>query len=258
MTEELAKAEGPWALLRSTTPARIGLPRTGSAVATRANLDFQLAHAEARDAVDERLNVESLIVRLKPHGLEIIRVSSAARDRRSYLLRPDLGRKLDAPSRARLAALASAYDIVFVIADGLSSRAIMAHAPPMIDMAAPALRRFGWKIGPLVIVENGRVAIGDEIGQLLGASLVVMMIGERPGLTSPDSLGLYLTFAPRVGRTDAERNCVSNIRAQGMSYAEATEKLAYLCHEAHRRRLSGVMLKDESSHARRIDKLPKL
>jgi ethanolamine ammonia-lyase small subunit len=258
MAEEPAKTEAHWPLMRSATPARIGLARTGSSMATQANLDFQLAHAQARDAVGERVNVESLVDALRPHGLEIICVSSAARDRRSFLLRPDLGRKLDELSRARLTAWAGEYDIAFVIADGLSARAIMSHASPMIDVALRAFSRLEWKIGPVVIVENGRVAIGDEIGELLGAALVVMMIGERPGLTSPDSLGLYLTFAPRVGRTDAERNCVSNIRAEGMPYEEAARKLTYLCHEARRRKLTGVMLKDESSNARAIDKAPKL
>jgi ethanolamine ammonia-lyase small subunit len=215
-------------------------------VATRAHLDFQLAHAEARDAVDEVLDAEALSERLMAHRLRVVRVNSAARDRRSYLLRPDLGRKLDDASRIRLAAMAGAYDVAFVIADGLSARAVITHASPMLGAALPAFFRFAWKVGPLVIVENGRVAIGDEIGQILGATLVVVMIGERPGLTSPDSLGIYITFGPCVGRTDAERNCLSNIRAQGMSYADAAQKLVYLCSEARARKLTGVALKDEA------------
>jgi ethanolamine ammonia-lyase small subunit len=248
MAEHIAETRGAWELLRSLTPARIGLPRTGHAVATRANLDFQLAHAEARDAVDERLDLASLVDGLAPQGLEIIRVASAARDRRSYLLRPDLGRKLDESSRFRLVASAGAYDLLFVIADGLSARAVMSHASPMLDAALPAFPRASWKLGPLVVVENGRVAIGDEIGQTLGAGLVAVLIGERPGLSSPDSLGIYVTFAPHVGCADAERNCLSNIRAQGMSYADAAKKLAYLCNEARRRRLTGVKLKDDAPH----------
>jgi ethanolamine ammonia-lyase small subunit len=256
MAETLADTRGAWALLRSMTPARIGLPRTGHTVATRANLDFQSAHAEARDAVGERLDLALLVDGLAPQGLEIIRVGSAARDRRTYLLRPDLGRKLDESSRLRLAASAGACDLLFVIADGLSARAVMSHASPMLDAALPAFHRASWKLGPLVVVENGRVAIGDEIGQLLGAGLVAVLIGERPGLSSPDSLGIYVTFAPQLGRTDAERNCLSNIRLQGMSYADAAKKLAFLCNEARRRKLTGVKLKDDASHLKHEERSP--
>lgn len=241
------------ASLRLATPARIFLARTGSALTTRANLEFQSAHAEARDAVDERLDVESLIDGLRSRGLEGIRLCSAARDRRTYLLRPDLGRRLEESSRARLAAsagaydLAGEYDLAFVIADGLSARAVASHAPPLLDAALPKFQAESWKLAPIVVVEQGRVAIGDEIGQMLGTRLVAVLIGERPGLTSPDSLGVYLTFSPCVGRTDAERNCLSNIRPQGMSYSDAAQRLAYLCRQARRRKLTGVGLKDESS-----------
>ena len=223
-----------------------------------ANLQFQLDHAEARDAVHERLDVETLIETLRSRGLEVLRLASAAPDRRTYLLRPDLGRELDEASRARLASSVGDYDIVFVIADGLSARAISSHAIALLDEALPAFQQGSWKLAPVVVVEQGRVAIGDEIGEILGAKLVAVLLGERPGLSSPDSLGVYLTFAPRVGRNDAERNCLSNIRSQGMSYSEAAQRLFYLCGEARRRNLTGVELKDETPLARRDDQSPKL
>lgn len=254
MANDLARAPDSWAFLRSMTPARIGLPRTGSAVETRANLAFQLAHAEARDAVNESLDVSSIVESLRSCGLEAIVVSSAASNHRDYLLRPDLGRRLSEPSRARLAASAGDYDIVFVVADGLSARAIASHAISMLDAALPAFSPDTWKLGPIVIVERGRVAVGDEIGQILGTALVVVLIGERPGLSSPDSLGIYLTYKPHVGCTDAQRNCLSNIRLQGMSYADAAQRLAYLCAEARRGGLTGVALKDEATHN---DRLPR-
>lgn len=233
--------------LRASTPARIFLPSAGAAVATDASLAFQLAHAQARDAVEDRLDADALAQRLRARGLETICVESAASSGRVYLMRPDLGRRLDESALPRLAPFSGAYDLVFVIADGLSARAISAHAAPLLDAALPAFQGDGWKIGPVVVVQRGRVAIGDEIGAILGAKLVAVLIGERPGLSSPDSLGVYLTFAPRVGRSDAERNCLSNIRQQGMPYAEAAARLFYLAAEARRRKISGVELKDEFS-----------
>lgn len=246
MTETPTGSPPKWAALRAATPARIGLPRAGSAVATPCNLAFQLAHAEARDAVGAALDPAPLIGALRARGLTAVRLHSAAVDRRAYLLRPDLGRRLDAASAERLAALAGDCDLAFVIADGLSARAAASHAVPLLDAALPAFRQGGWRLGPVSVVEQGRVAIGDEIGATLRAKLVVALIGERPGLSSPDSLGAYLTFDPKVGRTDAERNCLSNIRPEGMSYAEAAQRLVYLCGEARRRSLSGVELKDET------------
>lgn len=247
MDKDLIEAEGKLASLRAATPARIFLPRTGAALTTKANLRFQMDHAEARDAVNARLDYDSLIEALTSRGVQTIRVASAARDRRAYLLRPDLGRSLDASSRLRLADSAGDYDLVFVIADGLSARAIASHAIALLDEALSAFRAQTWKLAPIVVVEQGRVAIGDEIGEILGARLVAVLIGERPGLSSPDSLGVYLTFAPRVGRLDSERNCLSNIRRGGMSYSEATRRLLFLCGEARRRKLSGIGLKDETS-----------
>jgi ethanolamine ammonia-lyase small subunit len=258
MIENLPETPDKLASLRAATPARIFLPRAGLALATQANLQFQLDHAEARDAVHERLDVETLIEALRSRGLEVLRLASAAPDRRTYLLRPDLGRELDEASRARLAHSAGDYDILFVIADGLSARAVSSHAIALLDEAMPAFQQGSWKLAPVVVVEQGRVAIGDEIGEILGARLVAVLIGERPGLSSPDSLGVYLTFAPRVGRNDAERNCLSNIRSQGMSYSEATQRLFYLCGEARRRNLTGVELKDETPLARRDDQAPRL
>lgn len=232
--------------LRSATPARIFLPRAGAGLTTRATLDFQLAHAEARDAVEERLDIETLFNDLTSRGLASARVKSAARDRRSFLLRPDLGRRLDDESRERLKTLAGDYDIAFIIAEGLSARAIARHAIQVLDKTLQSLDQASWKVAPIVLAEQGRVALGDDIGETLGAKLAAVLIGERPGLSSPDSLGVYLTYAPRIGRTDAERNCLSNIRPQGLAYDEATRKLVYLCSEARRRRLTGVELKDEA------------
>jgi ethanolamine ammonia-lyase small subunit len=236
----------PWARMRAATPARIGLARAGSSIATGDHLAFQLAHARARDAVHEPFDPASLIDRLRERGLEAVRLHSAAADRHTYLARPDFGRRLDDASRAAVAAIPRGYDLAFVLADGLSARAVTSHAVPLLDASLPQLRRDGWRIAPLAAVEQGRVAIGDEIGHMLDAALVCILIGERPGLTSPDSLGAYLTWQPAPGRTDAERNCLSNIRPAGMPYAEAAQRLVYLCTQARLRHCTGVMLKDET------------
>jgi len=249
MSDKLPAIRDRLMALKAATPARIFLPSAGAAVATSANLAFQLAHAEARDAVEDRLDNEALADELRATGLPVLKVDSAASNRRMFLMQPDLGRRLTEASRERLQDFTGSYDLVFVIADGLSARAIAAHATPLLQATIAPLRAEGWRIGPLVIVSQGRVAIGDEIGELLGARFVAVLIGERPGLSSPDSLGVYLTFAPRVGRTDAERNCLSNIRREGMSYVEAAGRLGYLAAEARRRQTSGVALKDESMPA---------
>lgn len=229
--------------LREYTSARVELGRSGVSLPTRALLDFQLAHARARDAVRLPLAVSSLATELKQKGIASISLASAARDRDEYLKRPDLGRRLSDKSRERLAALRAEeqYDAAFVIADGLSALAVHRHAVPLLDLL---LRDLDWRVAPVVIVEQGRVAIGDEIGELLKAQLTVVLIGERPGLSSPDSLGAYLTWRPRPGRTDAERNCISNIRAEGLSYAAAAHKLLFLMNESRRLKLSGVQLKE--------------
>ncbi|HTC36730.1 MAG TPA: ethanolamine ammonia-lyase subunit EutC [Bryobacteraceae bacterium] len=230
--------------LRDYTMARVELGRAGLSVPTRALLEFQLAHAKARDAVHLPLAVNSLVLELKQKGLPSIALASAARDRNEYLRRPDLGRRLSVDSRERLAALRADYDAAFVIADGLSALAVHRHAVPLLELL---LRDLDWRIAPVGIVEQGRVAIGDEIGELLGARMVVVLIGERPGLSSPDSLGAYLTWQPCLGRTDAERNCISNIRAEGLSYAAAAHKLLFLMNESQRLKLSGVQLKENAS-----------
>ncbi len=239
----------PWEGLRQLTPARIALGRTGVSLPTQRHLAFQLAHARARDAVHLPLDVALIQRQLAPLNTTPVVVHSAAANRVTYLQRPDWGRRLDDAARQRLQSLGEVstapYDVVFVMADGLSARAIHDHAVAFYAAARVKLPT-DWRVGPLVVVEQGRVAIGDEIGALLGATLVVVLIGERPGLSAPDSLGAYLTYEPRVGRTDAERNCLSNIRPpEGLSYAFAAHKLAYLLVEARRRQLSGVDLKDD-------------
>jgi ethanolamine ammonia-lyase small subunit len=248
MAQPLDPIDIAWARLRRHTPARIGLARAGSGLATREHLSFQLAHARARDAVHDALDAAPLLDGLRARGLDALHLASAAGDRRSYLARPDLGRRLDESSRDRLDSCAHGHDLVLVLADGLSARAVQLHALSLLDAALPALRQ-GWRLGPAVVVEQGRVAIGDEIGAALDAAMVAVLIGERPGLTSPDSLGVYLTWAPAIGRHDAERNCLSNIRPEGMGYAEAAAKLVYLLAAARRLRLTGIALKDDADTA---------
>lgn len=240
-------APDPWHALRALTPARIALGRAGASLPTRAHLDFQLAHARARDAVHDALDVARLREDLRAAGLESVAVRSAAPDRTTYLQRPDLGRRLDPAAREALEAAAPAdgADAAFVVADGLSARAAQAHALPLLGALVPRLQDAGWRVAPVVVAEQARVALADEIGAVLGARLVVMLLGERPGLSAPDSLGAYLTWDPRPGRTDAERNCVSNIRPEGLVPELAAEKLAYLLMESARRGLSGVGLKDD-------------
>ena len=235
-------APDPWERFRAATRARIGLGRSGDALPTRALLDFEAAHARARDAVHGAVDFDALAVQLDHPAIQL---HSAAPDRVSYLRRPDLGRRLDAASREKLAGLLAApADVVFIIADGLST-AVQHHALPLLQACLPELS--GWRIAPIVLAGQARVALGDEIGAALKAALSVMLIGERPGLSVADSLGVYLTWDPRPGRTDAERNCLSNIHAAGLSYREAAARLIWLMSEARHRRLSGVALKDEAS-----------
>ncbi|MBS1832691.1 MAG: ethanolamine ammonia-lyase subunit EutC [Acidobacteria bacterium] len=217
-------------------PARIGLGLAGHALPTRALLEFQLDHARARDAVHQDL---ARPFALPPH----IELHSAASNRAEYLRRPDLGRKLAASSAERLQA--AAYDVAFVVCDGLSPTAVTRHAAGLLDEITPRLQ--GWRIAPLAVVLQGRVAVGDEVAMRLDAKMVAVLIGERPGLTSPDSLGIYLTWNPKPGvTTDADRNCISNVRAEGLSYSLAAHKLHYLMQEARRRELTGVMLKEDA------------
>ncbi|NJC30572.1 ethanolamine ammonia-lyase small subunit [Xanthomonas arboricola] len=239
-----------WAQLRQLTPARIALGRVGTSLPTAAHLDFQLAHAQARDAVHLAFDPQPLQAALQQRGRDSILLHSAAVDRHTYLQRPDLGRRLDEDAAAHLRGLTAVHgggrDIAVVVADGLSALAVHRHAAQMLEHIDALAAHEGWSLAPVALIAQGRVAIGDEVGELLKARLVIVLIGERPGLSSPDSLGLYLTYTPRVDLTDAARNCISNIRAEGLSYAEATHKLAYLLRESFRRKLSGVQLKDEA------------
>ncbi len=251
----------PWQLLRRFTSARIALGRAGGSLPTAPMLEFQLAHARARDAVHSPLDAAAIEARLAGMGLACRRVHSAATSREIYLRRPDLGRRLDAPSRAMLeadaAAAAQEFDAVFVIADGLSALAVHSGALGVLALAHAALAQRGWRLAPVLVALQGRVALGDEIGELLHAGQVAILIGERPGLSSADSLGIYLTHMPRVGRSDAERNCISNIRpAGGLSCAQAAHKLVYLMTEAKRRQVTGVALKDGSDEVALLVQAP--
>ncbi len=239
----------PWSKLRQYTPARIALGRSGTSLPTGPHLEFQLAHARARNAVHHEIDMAALEAALQARGHATLVLHSAAGNRPVYLQRPDKGRRLDDASREALQRAprpTAPYDVVFVIGDGLSSFAIEENAAPFLDVMVPPLVAAGWNIAPLVLVKEARVAVGDEVGELLGAGLVVVLIGERPGLSSPDSMGLYMTLKPRVGLTDESRNCISNVRREGLSYEGAAHKLLYLMTEARRRGLSGVHLKDEA------------
>lgn len=234
--------------LREYTAARIAQGRTGYSLPTRALLDFQLDQARARDAVYSTLDVPQLMARLAqslPDTAPLL-LHSQAIDRATYLKRPDLGRRLNEASQNELASLNSApTDLSLVLADGLSATAINSHALPVLALLLPDIARLGWSLAPVCAVQQARVAIGDDVAHALNARMTVVLIGERPGLTSPDSLGAYLTYNPRPGLTDESRNCVSNIRPEGLPYAFAAQKLLYLLGEMHVRKLSGVHLKDE-------------
>jgi ethanolamine ammonia-lyase small subunit len=231
-----------WPKLRRMTPARIGLRRTGTALTTADHLDFQLAHARARDAVYAQLDTERIIAELGGIGFGAIRLRSAATDRLTYLRRPDLGRRLDVGSRQVLSERPHAIaEAAFVIADGLSATAVNAHAVPLLQ-AVSQLAGGPTQFGPVAVAEGGRVAIGDEIGGLLEADLVAVLIGERPGLSAADSLGIYVTWQPAPGMPDAARNCLSNIRPQGLTIPEAARALLRLFAGARAYRMTGVEL----------------
>lgn len=247
----------PWSALRAHTPANIAIGRTGHSLPTREVLRFGLAHAQARDAVHVALDSARLGADLNSAGWPNVTVHSAAADsgagaRQTYLCRPDLGRRLAESCVRQLDTLAAASraapDLCVVIGDGLSALAVQTHALPLLDALRTRWRDAGrhWSATPVVIVTQARVALGDEIAERLRARMVLVLIGERPGLSSPYSLGIYATWAPHVGRSDAERNCISNVRAEGLSYPAAAFKLAWLIDQAFRRELTGVALKDES------------
>jgi ethanolamine ammonia-lyase small subunit len=249
MSDDLARKDGVdalWRDLRTLTAARIGLARTGASIATGPLLEFKLAHARARDAVHEELDAERLRADLVPLGLPVLVVDSAIAARRDYLMRPDRGRQLSAEAQSALAPYAGRYDVAFVIADGLSAQAVQSHAAPVLTALIQVLRGQGLSLAPLVIARNGRVAIGDAIARALGAESVALLIGERPGLSAPDSMGAYLTWQPSPETTDADRNCISNVRPEGIGTADAAFKIAHLLRAMRTRGLSGVRLKDES------------
>jgi ethanolamine ammonia-lyase small subunit len=237
----------PWTDLKALTGARIALGRAGGSLPTAERLGFAAAHAGARDAVWAELDLDRLESDLDPLGLPVIRLSSQAGDRATYLRRPDLGRRLDGPSAARLASGAppDGCDLAVIIGDGLSATAAQRHAPALAGALVDRLRIRGLRPGPLALVRQARVAVEDQVGAALAARAAVILLGERPGLGAPDSLGAYLVFGPRPGRTDAERNCVSNIRPAGLPPPAAAELLEWLIVEALRRGLTGVGLKDE-------------
>ena len=232
--------------MRQLTAARIGLRRTGASLATGPLLDFRLAHARARDAVHEPLDETRLVADFAALGTPVITVASAGEDKQRYLLRPDLGRRLAPDAEAVLAPHASGHDVVFVVSDGLSAGAVHRHARPVLAGVLSALRLDAWRIAPIVIVRHGRVAVGDPIATALRANCVAVLIGERPGLSAPDSMGAYLTWQPHAQTTEADRNCISNIRPEGIGYADAVFKLTYMLRAMRSRCISGVKLKDDS------------
>jgi ethanolamine ammonia-lyase small subunit len=247
-----------FAELARLTPARIALGRSGASLPTREVLRFGLAHAQARDAVHAPFRPDEVAAELAGLGVETLMVQSAARSREDYLRRPDLGRSPSPESGAVLAARRGSFDLAIIVADGLSSTAVQQNAVPFIAALLPFLQRQKLTLAPLVIASQARVALGDEAAQALGARMVVVLIGERPGLSSPDSLGAYMTFGPRRGLTDAARNCISNIRPGGLGFQHAAFKLAWLIDQGFRRALTGVDLKDDSDAALEAGEAPAL
>ncbi len=249
----------PWTALRQHTAARIALGRAGASLPTAEWLRFAQAHALARDAVHAPFDSAALALECAQQDLECTVVESAACDRATYLRHPDMGRRLNARSAALLAALQPAVcDVAVVVADGLSAQAVQRHALPLLLELRPRLEAHGQALGPVLLAHQARVALGDEAGGLLQARAVLVLIGERPGLSSPDSLGAYLTWAPQPGRSDAQRNCVSNIRPEGLPYAEAAHKVSWLLGAALRLGGTGVALKDQSDSAALLAVLSRL
>jgi ethanolamine ammonia-lyase small subunit len=236
----------PWIALRQFTQARIALGRTGHAIPTQALLDFQLAHAQARDAVHFPWDIDAFAGQVRQLGEEVLILDTPVSSRSEYLRRPDLGRVLTEASRTRLKNFkAGEADVALIVTNGLSSTAVERHGIPLLQAILENFRARQFRIAPIALVANGRVALADDIGSILATKAAIIVVGERPGLSAADSLGLYLTFAPRPGNTDAERNCISNVRPpEGLGYADAAAKLLYLTGEALRRGISGVALKD--------------
>jgi ethanolamine ammonia-lyase small subunit len=245
---QFSNEPNPWIELRRHTPARVAIGSSGNSLTTAELLHFGVAHAQARDAVHLTLDSDAMRLDLTRHGFDVIEVESAAPDRATYVRRPDLGRLLSERSRALLRGKPGANcDLLCVIGDGLSATAVHHHAVALLASLRPLLDEAQLRMGPVVLARQARVALGDPIAEALDARAVLVLIGERPGLSSPDSLGSYLTWAPRAGRSDSERNCVSNIRPQGLAIADAAHRLAWLIAAALRLGASGVALKDESS-----------
>jgi len=232
-----------WTALRRHTPARIALGRSGFGLPTAAHLAFQAAHARARDAVHAALDAAAIVSQIGARGFEVMCVESAAASRQAYLRMPDLGRTLSVESRARLSEPMLAPDVVIVVGDGLSSVAVERNAVPVLELLGRRLRDIGLRLAPIIVATGARVALADEIGELLQARLSVILIGERPGLSAADSLGMYLTFAPRRGRLDSERNCISNIHAAGMTAEAAAARAVELIQSMLEHRASGVLLR---------------
>ena len=239
-----AKPDDPVDLLKEFTAARIGIGRVGASIPTKQMLNFKLAHAHARDAVYSVLDIDTIINHLKIFNLPVLLLHSKAENRAQYLQRPDLGRKLKKSSANQLKAHAGNYDVCLIIADGLSASAINENITGLLKILVPLLSAAKLSMAPLCFVEQGRVAVSDKIAHHLNAKLSVILIGERPGLSSADSIGAYLTYEPKPGLTDESRNCISNIRPQGLPFKPAAEKIFYLIQEAFRLKLSGVGLKD--------------
>ena len=236
----------PWQFLSAHTTARIALGRAGASLPTRELLAFELAHAQARDAVHAKMDRADLTARVHALGVMTVEVESEAAARPVYLRRPDLGRRLSAASRDRLSANAMPCDLVLIIGDGLSATASAMYAPTVIAALLPQITRLNLLLGPVVIAEGARVALGDEVGEILSAKLVAVLIGERPGLSAANSMSVYLTYNPRPGRSDAQRNCISNIREGGLDPARAALNLAWLIEAALQMKVTGVTLKDRS------------
>lgn len=240
----------PWHTLGQFTPARIALGRAGMSLTTRAYLDFQLAHALARDAVNIPLDFDRLTQRLSAQGYQTLSLQTQAENQRMYLQRPDLGRLLSVSAMDCLAHSASLQaDVAVVVADGLSSKAIAHHAEPFLTILLPELQAIGYRLSPVCLVKHGRVAIGDAVAEHYFARLCIVLIGERPGLSSPDSMGIYFTYQAKPGiSTDSGRNCISNIHSNGLGYGQALKTLLFLLNEAEKLQLSGINLKDETTN----------
>ncbi len=246
-----------WQELRQFTDARIALGRTGCSIPTDEYLKFSLAHARARDTINTPFDRQMVRKHLEDMGLEVVFAESAATSRDVFIRRPDLGRRLGEVSRERLRKMHySGADVLIVIGDGLSSKAVHKQAVPLINDFLPYMKKLGLSVGPIVLAKQSRVALGDDIAEVMNCGLVAMLIGERPGLSSPDSLGIYMTYKPFAGRLESERNCISNVRPEGLSYERAAFKLAWLVEMAYEHKVSGTALKDKSDDHSQYHILP--